>query len=34
MILPALGDHQAKLRSNSADFAMYAVTFGSNTSGA
>ena len=32
MILPALGDHQAKLRSNSADFAMYAVTFGSNTS--
>ena len=34
MILPALGDHEAKLRSNSADFAMYAVTFGINTSGA
>ena len=34
MILPSLGDHEAKLRSNSADFAMYAVTFGINTSGA
>lgn len=34
MILPALGVHEAKLRSNSADFAMYAVTFGINTSGA
>ena len=33
-ILPALGDRELKLRSNSADFAMYAVTFGSNTTGA
>ena len=33
VILPALGDRELKMRSNSPDFAMYAVTFGTNTSG-
>ena len=33
VILPTLGDHELKLRSNSPDFAMYAVTFGAYTSG-
>ena len=34
VILPALGDHELKMRSNSADFAMYAITFGIYTAGA
>lgn len=34
VILPALGDHELKMRSNSADFAMYAMTFGVYTAGA
>lgn len=32
-ILPALADHELKLRSNSMDFAMYALTFGIYTAG-
>ena len=32
-ILPALGDHELKMRSNSSDFAMYAITFGIYTAG-
>ncbi|MGE3856503.1 MAG: redoxin domain-containing protein [Dehalococcoidia bacterium] len=34
VILPALGDHELKMRSNSTDFAMYAITFGIYTAGA
>ena len=34
VILPALGDHDLKMRSNSPDFAMYAITFGIYTAGA
>ncbi|MDA0302385.1 MAG: hypothetical protein O2822_07650, partial [Chloroflexi bacterium] len=33
VILPALGDHELKMRSNSPDFAMYAITFGLYTAG-
>jgi thiol-disulfide isomerase/thioredoxin len=33
VILPALGDHELKMRSNSPDFAMYAITFGIYTAG-
>ncbi|MSQ31395.1 MAG: redoxin domain-containing protein [Dehalococcoidia bacterium] len=32
-ILPALGDHELKLSSDSPDFALYAVTFGAYTAG-
>jgi thiol-disulfide isomerase/thioredoxin len=34
VILPTLADHELKMRSNSADFAMYAITFGIYTAGA
>lgn len=34
VILPALGEHELKMRSNSAEFAMYAMTFGVYTAGA
>ena len=33
-IMPTLADHELKMRSNSADFAMYAITFGIYTAGA
>ena len=33
VILTALGDHELKMRSNSPDFAMYAITFGIYTAG-